>query len=97
MKTGSSFSPFDPPAAIDAVDERRSTIARRLKVFIPISICTKDGADRAHMINVSTTGAKLHMDRPLTPGASAEILIAGRRFSVTVRWSAAASCHYFLC
>ncbi|TPG40609.1 PilZ domain-containing protein [Sphingomonas koreensis] len=71
---------------VEATTERRSNVARRYKVFGPIPIRTENGIAMAHMLNISTTGAKLYMERPPKPGDSAAILIGEAWFEVTVRW-----------
>jgi hypothetical protein len=72
----------DPMSAL----ERRSQIARRYKTFWPTMLRTADLAQRAHVLNISCTGARIHAENPLDRGQYVEIAIAPLWLRGFVRW-----------
>lgn len=66
--------------------ERRDQIARRYKTFLPTSLRTANELRRAHVLNVSRTGAKIHAQEPMEINQTLEIAIGGTWFGALVRW-----------
>jgi len=77
------------PGAIGspAAGERRDDIARRHKTFWPTSLRSPAGTRRAHVLNISRTGAKVHADIPAAAGEKIEIAIGALWRRGVVRWT----------
>ncbi|MGN6278972.1 MAG: PilZ domain-containing protein [Sphingomonas sp.] len=75
----SSSSPLPSP-------ERREPAARRFKTFWPTSLRTANEVRRAHVLNISRTGAKIHAQESMDINQALEIAIGGIWFGGLVRW-----------
>ncbi|HEU4961997.1 MAG TPA: PilZ domain-containing protein [Sphingomonas sp.] len=73
-----------PPGA---ATDRRGGAARRHKTFWPTILRTATGNRRAHILNISRTGAKLHAQLPAKTGETVEILVEESWRGGLVRWS----------
>lgn len=65
---------------------RRDEVARRLKTFWPTSIRTATCIRRAHILNISRSGAKVHAQQPLDTNQTLEIEIGDQWYGASVRW-----------
>ena len=59
----------------------------RLKIFQPIELHTERGCVRAHLLNVSTTGALVHTQSAPGKGSVVKLTIAGEVRSARVVWT----------
>jgi hypothetical protein len=66
--------------------ERRDQVARRFKTFWPTSLRTANELRRAHVLNISRTGAKIHAQEPMDVNQALEIAIGGAWYGALVRW-----------
>lgn len=62
---------------------QRQRAATRHKLFEPIILRLRDGGVRAHMLDLSTTGALLHSTRP--PLAGAQVRVESETFVAAAR------------
>ena len=67
--------------------DRRGGLSHRHKTCSPTSLRTPDGTRRAHVLNISCTGAKLHADIPAGKGEMVEILLLDIWRRGLVMWS----------
>lgn len=68
-------------------DEQDRRGAPRVKVF-EISILATDGTQhRAHLLDISAEGARVHCTHPLAPGQTVRLIREGHQRRATVRWS----------
>lgn len=73
------------PASVPS-DKRRH---RRIKVFIPTQIVIDDATVRAHLLDVSAVGSRLHLGGKLDIGAEIRLLLDGETLSANVIWVSA--------
>lgn len=66
-------------------DER---VAQRHKVFQPASMVTDAGDVRAHLLDISTNGARAHCQSPPAVGTAVVLQWTGARRTGRVAWSA---------
>ncbi len=59
----------------------------RHKVFLPAEMTEGDRAGRAHLLNLSMTGALLHADAAPSVGAVVQLTVGATRWPVRVVWS----------
>ncbi|WP_242147288.1 PilZ domain-containing protein [Sphingomonas sp. BAUL-RG-20F-R05-02] len=64
-------------------------VARRHKLFEPVEIIVEHQPARAHILNISSTGALVHSAMPPATGASVKIKLLGTECAAHVVWSAA--------
>ena len=62
-------------------------VASRLKVFQPVELHTDKGCVRAHLLNVSATGALVHTPSPPDPGSVVKLTINGGLRAARVVWT----------
>lgn len=60
--------------------------ARRHKTFVPTSIQSSRGELRAHILNLSMTGALLHAEPAPGRGQRVIVMLGGRRVAAMVAW-----------
>ncbi|TPG42703.1 PilZ domain-containing protein [Sphingomonas koreensis] len=61
---------------------------RRTQVFFPVMIlCIEHGSRRAHVLDLSSHGARLHSDAPLRLGQPLLIDLYGAKHSARVIWA----------
>ncbi|TPG18827.1 hypothetical protein EAH87_12280 [Sphingomonas koreensis] len=65
---------------------RLDEFARRSKTFWPTSIRTATCIRRAHILNISRSGAKVHAQQPLDTNQTLEIEIGDQWYDASVRW-----------
>ena len=63
-------------------------IAPRHKVFLPAEMIGAGGSTRAHLLNLSTTGALMHADTPPASGATVQLRCGTASWSARVVWAA---------
>jgi hypothetical protein len=68
-------------------DADRARSAPRHKIFVPTEILFGNGEIRAHLINVSLSGALAHAAPPPPSGETVRIGICGTMVSARVRWT----------
>lgn len=73
------------PSSLTSI-ERREQIARRFKTFWPTSIRTANEVRRAHVLDISRTGAKIHAQQPMDINQTLEIAVSGTWHGASVRW-----------
>ena len=61
-------------------------IARRHKTFEPTKLVTGAGELRAHVLNVSATGALIHAPGGPARGERCMVVLAGREIAAEVMW-----------
>lgn len=65
MSTSARPATSPDPAAIRATDlPQPQRVAKRVKVFRPIALQMSGGIHKAHVLDLSATGARLHADCP---------------------------------
>lgn len=74
------------PVAVPSLTGSR--IATRHKVFLPAELSSPAGRTRAHLLNLSATGALLHADAPPANGATVQLHCGTAAWSVRVVWAA---------
>ena len=68
-------------------DDPRALRAKpRLKTFHPVELRDEAGPSRAHLLDLSATGALVHREEPPAPGAVVRIGIAGAPRPAKVVW-----------
>ncbi len=76
--------PYPRPGAVPAPAVDRT--AHRHKTFEPITLVTERGDLRAHVLNVSTTGALIHAAGGPAAGERCTLFLAGREVAAEVIW-----------
>lgn len=61
--------------------------ARRLKLFLPAQIEVDGVASRAHLLNVSLSGALVHSSQAPAPRTGLSIICAGLARAALVQWA----------
>lgn len=67
------------------VPERRA--AKRLKTFIPADILLHDALKRVHVLNVSTTGALIHVGCDVPVSDVIKLTVSGADLKGSVAWA----------
>lgn len=67
----------------DPIDQR---VARRVRVLLSATIESADGERVAHLLNISSTGAKLDADEPPSPDEAVTLVRGGIRAPGRVSW-----------
>ena len=73
----------DGTAALASVRDRASS---RHKVFEPIRLITNQQAHKAHLLNISSTGALVHSATPVQPSDAVELELDDGRHAARVVW-----------
>lgn len=60
--------------------------AARHKIFEPIAVFISDQEIRAHLLNISTTGALVHSEMAPEPGTTVTLVMDDRHYSACVIW-----------
>jgi hypothetical protein len=60
--------------------------ARRIKLFLPIAIETVIGPHRAHLLDVSQSGARMHIDAAIACGETVVLHWGTVNISCRVHW-----------
>jgi hypothetical protein len=60
--------------------------ARRHKLFEPVELLLDRSCSRAHLLNISATGALVHNDNPPGPGARIRLKLDGAEQEARVIW-----------
>jgi hypothetical protein len=69
-----------------AEDIRRLRTKPRLKLFEPTSMAGPAGTVRAHLLDLSATGALVHAAEPPTAGGTVRLYVGGAARAATVMW-----------
>lgn len=64
----------------------RDRVSPRDKIFEPILLTVGGRPTRAHLLNISCTGALVHGDAGLEAGMLVEISLNGRDYSARIVW-----------
>lgn len=59
----------------------------RYKTFLPASLASETGTMRAHILDVSASGARVHSPSPLAMGARVTLMLPGEHRRAEVAWS----------
>jgi PilZ domain len=76
--------PFRNAANVAPTHDRAAT---RHKIFEPVAVIIDELETRAHLLNISTTGALVHSVQPPKPGSAIHLEMNGRRYQASVVWS----------
>ena len=76
--------PFRNAANVAPKHDRTAT---RHKIFEPVAVIIDERETRAHLLNISTTGALVHSVQPPKPGSAIHLEMNGHRYQANVVWS----------
>ena len=65
----------------------RDRASPHLKIFEPILFIADEVEARAHLLNISTTGALVHSTQPPESGSAIQLVMNGSRYQARVVWS----------
>lgn len=68
----------------EVIENKR--VSRRVRVLLAAAVQCADGEHIAHLLNISTTGAKLDADEPPAPGERVTLIRGGIVAPGTVNW-----------
>ena len=72
------------PSRVRAIEKRE---AKRIKTFLPTEILVENTAKRAHVLDISSAGSRLHTVVDLKPGAEVRLRLNGEALVGTVIWA----------
>lgn len=71
----------------DRIDLRALRGKPRMKLFEPTELRTGSSATRAHLLNLSATGALVHTATPPAPGTTVHLRVGGTTRAARVVWA----------
>ncbi len=72
--------------AVKPLSERDRASARH-KIFELVSVIIDGQGTRAHLLNISTTGALVHSAQPPKTGSAIQLVMNGRNYPARAVWS----------